>query len=326
MKSSPSNVAYRRDLFILIAMAIGSVAVFLTVRNSFHLNLLTYTSIYAIAALGLFLLFGYAGQISLAQGAFFGIGAYTTSYLTMQMSLPSMMSMIIAGALAGLTGWLVAKRLLRLTNNYLAMATLAFGSICVIVFGQARSITGGLDPGMIGVPAFSIFGLDLRSPKASFALCATVLLLAILVTVNLIHSRIGRSLRALRSSEVAAEGLGIEVLRYKVSIFAIAASMTGVAGSLFAHVQQSFNAASFSVGLSLDFLLMVVIGSVFTPWGAVIGALFTTVLPHFLEGFEHFKFVIYGVIMTIVMVYMPDGLGKALVDTVLNLIRKLRKP
>lgn len=321
-----SRSAYRRNIFMLAGVAVMCVAVVLGVKSSYYLSLLTYTSIYSIAALGLFLLFGYAGQISLAQGAFFGIGAYTTSYLTMKVGLPSVASLVIAGVIPAIVGWLVGRRLLKLTNNYLAMATLAFGSICVILFGQARSITGGLDPGMIGVPAFSLFGYAISTPSAKFGLCATVLLVATLLTINLIHSRIGRSLRALRSSEVAADGLGIEVVRYKVTIFAIAAAMTGVAGALFAHVQQSFNASTFSVGLSLELLLMVVIGSVFTPWGAIVGALFITILPHLLEGFEHFKLLIYGVLMTIVMIFMPDGFGKGIVDGLSTGLRRLKRP
>lgn len=322
---SHSALAYRRNIYILIGVAAICLTVVLGVRNSYHLNLLTYSAIYSIAALGLFLLFGYAGQISLAQGAFFGIGAYSTSYLTMKLGLPSALSLVFAGIIPGVVGWLVARRLLKLTNNYLAMATLAFGSICIILFGQARSVTGGLDPGMIGVPPFTLFSYQMRSPSATFGLCATVLLIAAFLTINLVHSRIGRSLRALRSSEVAADGLGIEVVRYKVTIFAIAAGMTGVAGALFAHVQQSFNASSFSVGLSLELLLMVVIGSVFTPWGAIVGALFITILPHMLEGFEHFKLLVYGVMMTIVMIFMPDGLGKGIVDALSTALRRLRR-
>lgn len=321
-----SVLAYRRNLFILAGVAAGCLLVALGVDNSFYLNLLTYSAIYSVAALGLFLLFGYAGQISLAQGAFFGIGAYLSSYLTMKVGVPSALSLVCAGLIPGAVGWLVGSRLLKLTNNYLAMATLAFGSICVILFGQARSITGGLDPGMIGVPPFMLLGYQVRSPSATFALCAVVFLVAAFLTINLVHSRIGRSLRALRSSEVAADGLGIDVVRYKVRIFAIAAGMAGVAGALFAHVQQSFNAAAFSVGLSIELLLMVVIGSVFTPWGAITGALFVTILPHMLEGFEHFKLLVYGVMMTIVMIFMPDGLGKGIVDALTSALRRGERP
>lgn len=319
------SAAYQRNLFILAGVALLGIAATLGLTNSYHLSLLTYAAIYSIGALGLFLLFGYAGQISLAQGAFFGIGAYTSSFLTMRLAAPSLLALVLAAIIPGLVAWLVGRRLLSLTNNYLAMATLAFGSICIVVFAQTRSITGGLDPGVVGVPTFSLFGYEMNTPNAMFGLCGAILLVATFLTINLVHSRVGRSLLALRSSEVAADGLGIDVVRFKVTTFAIAAGMTGIAGGLFAHVQRSFNATAFSVGLSLELLLMVVIGSVFTPWGALLGALFITLLPHLLEEFELYKLLVYGVLMTFVMIFVPDGLGKGLYDAAITLMRRLRR-
>lgn len=316
---------YPRDLALVALLAILCLVAVASIQNSYHLNLLTYSALYAVAALGLFLLFGYAGQISLAQGAFFGIGAYIAAYFSMRLRLPPLIGLVVAGVVPGAIAWLVAHKLLALTTNYLAMATLAFGSICYIAFGQATTLTGGLDPGIIGVPPFSLFGYDFGTPSAMFALCASALVIATLTTVHLIHSRIGRSLLALRSSEIAAAGLGIDVVRYKVAVFVIAAAMTGVAGALFAHVQKTFNASTFGVGLSIELLLMIVIGSVFTPWGAIIGAMFITIVPHALEDFEHFKLLAYGVVMTIVMIFMPDGLGKGVVDWLMLAFKKLRR-
>ena len=315
---------YQRDLLGIAALIVLAVVAATLVGNSYYLTLLTYSAVYAVAALGLFLLFGYAGQISLAQGAFFGIGAYVSAYLTTKTSVPSVLAMVAAALLPAAVGWLVSRQLLRLTTNYLAMATLAFGSICSILFGQARALTGGLDPGIIGVPPFSLFGFAFQGARGLFILSIGVLVLATLVTVNLIHSRIGRNLRALRSSEFAAAGLGIDVVHHKVAVFSIAAAMTGVGGALFAHVQTTFNASAFSAGLSIELLLMVVIGSVFTPWGALVGAAFVTILPAFLDDFEQVKLLVYGAIMAIVMVFMPDGLGKAIVDGALRVIRRLK--
>ena len=316
--------AYQRDLLGVAALIVAAVAAAAWIGNSYYLTLLTYAALYAVAALGLFLLFGYAGQISLAQGAFFGMGAYVSAYLTTRVGVPSAVAMIAAALMPAALGWLVSRQLLRLSTNYLAMATLAFGSICSILFGQLRSLTGGLDPGIIGVPPFSLFGYRFEGARGGFMLTTGVLVLATLVTVNLIHSRIGRNLRALRSSEFAAAGLGIDVVHHKVVVFAIAAGMTGIGGALFAHVQTTFNASAFSAGLSIELLLMVVIGSVFTPWGALVGALFVTVLPAFLDEFEQFKLLIYGTLMAIVMIFMPDGLGKALMDGLLRILRRTR--
>lgn len=324
---TPATVrfAHRRDLFLLLVLCLGQIAIVAVIQNSYYLSLLTYASIYSIAALGLFLLFGYAGQISLAQAAFFGMGAYIQASFTMKLGLPAPLAMIAAAIVPGIVGWLVSHQLLKLTTNYLAMATLAFGTICFILFAQMRGITGGLDPGVIGVPPFTFLGISLRTPSAIFLLSSVVLVLTLLITINLIHSRIGRGLRALRSSEVAAAGLGVDVIGFKVAVFAIAAAMSGVAGSLFALVQTTFNASSFSVSLSIEILLMVVIGSVFTPWGALFGALFVTLVPSLLEGFDHFKMIVYGILMTIVMIFMPDGLGKAIIDAASSLVVRIRR-
>jgi branched-chain amino acid transport system permease protein len=305
---------YRRDLAGVAALAIAAALIGILVTKSFYLTLLIYSFIFAIAALGMFLLFGFAGQISIGQAAFFGVGAYTSAYVVMRLGLPPIVGTACATALAGCFGWVVSGPLLRLTTNYLAMGTLAFGVICFILFAQLRSVTGGLDPGILGLPAYSVGPWVLDEPRSMYWLVAAVLCAVMWLVVNLVHSRIGRALRALKVSEVAAAGTGIDVVGYKVATFTLAAALTGLAGSLFAHFQSAFNAAVFSVGLSIELLIMVVVGSVATPWGAVFGALMVTILPSLLEDFERYKLLLYGAIMTSVMIYMPDGLGKAIAD------------
>ena len=315
---------YRRDVVGVALLALIAVAIGLTVTRSFYLTMLIYSAIYAIAALGMSLLFGFAGQISIGQAAFFGVGAYTSAYLVMRLGLPPLLGMACATGLAGAFGWLVSRPLLRLTTNYLAMGTLAFGVICFILFAQLRGITGGLDPGIVALAPFSIGPLVLDEPRKMYWLVAVVLCVVMLLVINLVHSRIGRSLKALKVSEVAAAGLGVDVVRYKVATFTLAAALTGLAGSLFAHFQSAFNASVFNVGLSIELLIMIVVGSVATPWGALFGALFVTILPSFLEDFEQYKLLVYGVIMTAVMIYMPDGFGKALVEALVSLFKRRR--
>jgi len=319
-----SGTRYRRDLIGVLLLAVIAGVIGATVTRSFYLTLLIYSAIYAIAALGMSLLFGFAGQISIGQAAFFGVGAYTSAYTVTHFGVPPLIGMALATALAGGFGWLVSRPLLRLATNYLAMGTLAFGVICFIFFAQLRSITGGLDPGIVSLAPFSIGSLALDEPRKMYWLVAIVLCVVMLLVINLVHSRIGRSLKALKVSEVGAAGLGVDVVRYKVWTFTLAAALAGLAGSLFAHFQGAFNASVFNVGLSIELLIMIVVGSVTTPWGALFGALFVTILPSFLEDFDHWKLLVYGVIMTAVMIYMPDGFGKWLVDGVSSAIRRRR--
>jgi branched-chain amino acid transport system permease protein len=244
----------------------------------------------------------------------------------MRLGLPPLLGTACATALAGCFGWVVSRPLLRLTTNYLAMGTLAFGVICFILFAQLRPITGGLDPGILGLSPFRIGSLVFDEPRTMYWLVAAVLCAVMWLVVNLVHSRIGRALRALKASEVAAAGTGVDVVGFKVAAFTLAAALTGLAGSLFAHFQSAFNAGVFGVSLSLELLIMVVVGSVSTPWGALFGALLVTILPNLLEDFERYKLLVYGGIMTSVMIYMPDGFGKAIVDAATALWNRRRAP
>lgn len=313
---------YRNDVLGVAALALAICLIGLFVTRSFYLSILVYAAIYAIAALGMCLLFGFAGQISIGQAAFFGVGAYTSAYVVMRLGLHPVAGTAAAMALAGLFGWLVSRPLLRLTTNYLAMGTLAFGMISFIAFSQLHGITGGLDPGISGLPPYRIGPLVLDSPRTMYWLVGAVLCVVMWLVINLVHSRIGRALQALKASDVAAAGLGVDVVRYKVSTFTLAAALTGLAGSLFAHLQGSFTASGFGVGLSIELLIMVIIGSTTTPWGALFGALFMAIVPNLLEGFDHYRLLVYGVIMTAVMIYMPNGLGKALFDSVRAVLRR----
>jgi branched-chain amino acid transport system permease protein len=196
--------------------------------------------------------------------------------------------------------------------------------ICFILFAQLRSITGGLDPGIAGLEPFRVGNVILGEPRSMYWLVALVLCVVMMLVVGLVHSRVGRALRALKVSEVGAAGLGVDVVRYKVATFTLAAALTGLAGSLFAFFQSAFNAGVFTVGLSIELLIMVVVGSVSSPWGALFGALLVTILPSLLEGFESYKLLVYGAVMTAVMIYMPDGFGKAIVDSMMALWKRVR--
>ncbi|GGC77887.1 branched-chain amino acid ABC transporter permease [Chelatococcus reniformis] len=317
---------YRSDLMGVALLAVAVVIGGSTIVKSYHLTMLIYSGIYAIAALGMFVLFGIAGQISIGQAAFFGVGAYASALAATHAGIPPVLAVAGSTAMAAAFGWLVSRPLLRLTTNYLAMATLAFGVICFILFAQLRSLTGGIDPGIVATPGFSVAGFDLSSARAMFFVVGAALCGTILLVLNLVHSRVGRALRALKGSEVATAGLGIDVVRYKVAAFTLAAGLAGLAGALFAYFQSAFNASVFSVGLSIELLLMVIVGSVSSPWGALFGALFVTILPTFLEDFEQYKLLIYGVILTVVMIYMPDGFGSTVVQLGRRLTRRTATP
>jgi branched-chain amino acid transport system permease protein len=219
-------------------------------------------------------------------------------------------------------GWVVARPLLRLSSHYLAMATLALGLILSIFYSQLVFLTGGADPGISDLAAFAPLGIPFGTTNAMFWVCGVALVLVMAVAINLTHSRVGRALRAIRSAEIPASSLGIDTVRYKVAIFSLSAGMAGLAGGLYAFFTRAFSASGFEVGLSIDLLIMVLVGSVRSPWGAVAGAFVITILPAFLEDFDRYRLFSYGVMMTAIMIFMPDGLVSAGVDGVRALLRR----
>ena len=319
---STSAALYRRDLMGLALFGMAAAAFGVLLGKPYHLTLLTYSGLYTIAALGMFLLFGLCGQISVGQAAFFGIGAYVGALLVMRAGLPSGVAIAAAVAVAGVIGFAVSRPILKLSTNYLAMATLAFGVIVYVVFSQAISWTGGLDPGLFGVPPISLFGHSFASAADKYWIVAAFTFLSLALVINLVHSRFGRAFKALRSSEVAAAGLGVDVVGCKVAAFTVAASLAGLAGALFGFVQGSFSASNFTVSLSIEFLVMVVVGALSSPWGALFGAFFITIVPTFLDDFDAYKLLVYGCILLVVTVLMPDGVARAAYDGLQALLRR----
>ncbi len=260
-----------------------------------------------ILAVGLNLFMGYAGQISLGHAAFFGLGAYSSAILTTKFGFNPWLAMGAGVALVWIVSYLVAKPILRLKGHYLAMATLGFGIIIHIFLVQYDTLTGGPD-GLSSIPELSIFGWPINSDLRWYAVSATVMLLSILFSLNIVASRHGRALQAVHGSEVAAETMGIDTSRVKVHIFVISAVMAAVTGSLFVHEQAFISPDSCSFFFSIELVTMVVLGGMASTFGAVFGAAILTYLPEFLVVFQDFKVLIFGGILMFIMIFLPEGL------------------
>ena len=317
---------YRLNLVGLVIAALILAALGLTIENSFFVTTLIFALIAAIAAVGLTLLFGFAGLASLGQAAFFGLGAYTAAILVERLQWPSLLAVALAVALCGAAGWLISRPLLRLSGTYLTMASLAFGVVMYLAFSQLSKLTGGMDPGFMLNSEFSIGPWKLGDTQAMYWVCSAFTLATLYVGINLVHSRFGRGLRALKTSEPASEGVGIPTVAYKAAVFAVAAGMAGLAGSLYAFFMRSFNATAFGFPLSIELLIIVIIGSLRSVWGAIFGALIVTILPAALEHFNDYKLFIYGAIMVVIMLFLPDGLFHGVVEGVSRILRRRTTP
>jgi branched-chain amino acid transport system permease protein len=271
----------------------------------------------AILAIGLSLLMGYAGQVSLGHAAFYAIGAYTAGLLAVH-GVPPIVALAAAPAAAWVSAMAVGGPLLRLRGHYLAFGTLAFQLILLNVISEAKGITGG-DPGLSGIPPLALGPFQVTDPipfaYVSLVACGGVLLLS----RNLIHSRPGRALRALSASEVSAAAMGVSVVREKALIFGLSAAYAGLAGGIYAFFLGYISPPSFPVLLSIELLVMVTVGGLGTLGGAVLGAVLIGVLVEWLKeigtapGLPAYapaalSYSVYAVVLIAVLLLMPEGL------------------
>jgi branched-chain amino acid transport system permease protein len=314
--------SYRANQIGLLISAIFLIAVGCGIENSFFLTTLIFTLISAISAIGLTLLFGFTGLASLGQAAFWGIGAYTAALLADRAHVPPLVALAAGVVVAGILGWVISRPLLRLTGTYLAMASLAFGVVMYLAFSQFSALTGGLDPGFVLLTDFHIGGWNLSDTKSMYFVCSVATIVTLWVGTNILHSRFGRGLRALKTSEPATEGVAVPTVAYKTAVFAIAAGMAGLSGGLYAFFMRSFNSTAFGFPQSIELLVMVIIGSTRSLWGAVFGAFVVTVLPAMLENFNDYKLFIYGVATVVIMMFLPDGLFHGFTQALSRLLRR----
>jgi len=294
-------------IFILILGLTG-----ILVKNSYYLQVLTFIGINTLLALGLNMLMGYAGQISLGHAAFYGIGAYTTAVLSVNYNLSPWISLPCAILLSVLVAFIVGLPTLKLSGYYLGMGTLGFGMIAFIVFRE-WNITGGAS-GFVGIPSLEIGHLSFASERNYFYLVWAVVIMVIMICQRIIDSRMGRALRSIHDNENAAKAVGINTMNLKLQIFIFSAAVAALAGFLYAHFVSFISPGLFDFLVSVRMVTMVVIGGMASVWGALLGASLLTLLPEWLHAFSDFEMVVYGLIMMIVMILLPQGLTRGILD------------
>src|SRR6187431_688003 len=250
------------------------------VLSSYIMSQLVFVCIYATVGVGLLILSGFTGQASLGHAAFLAIGAYTAGYLQ-QFNVPFPVYFLTAGVLTGIIGALVGFPALRLQGIYLVIATISFAFIVEEILARWESVTHG-NEGM-RVKTMQLFGTAVSRDGPSFYfLCLAILVLTIVGTLNLLRSPTGRAFIAIRDSETAARSMGVNVSLYKVKSFAISAAITGLAGVLFAHKLSFISPEMFTLQLSIEFIIVILIGGSFSLHGAVLGAIFLVMIDPFL--------------------------------------------
>jgi branched-chain amino acid transport system permease protein len=295
-----------RTNYGLIVFAAVLLALPLVLPNTYYFDIANRMAINAIVVLGLNLLIGFAGQISLGHAGFFGIGAYASAVLTTHFSWPPIAALCAGAAGAALLAAAIAPPIFRLRGHYLAMATLGLGIVISIVLKNEAGYTGG--PDGMPVPAMSVFGWEIFGERQWYWLFAGILLFSVWACLNLIDSPFGRALRALHGSEVASQVVGVDVARYKVTIFVLSAFFASIMGSLTAHYVGFITPDSAEFSHSIELVTMVVVGGMASVFGSVIGAVLLTALPQALTTFEGWETVAFGAILMLSMIFLPKGL------------------
>ena len=283
----------------------------LLLTDEYYRSLLVITGIYAIVAIGLSLVVGYSGQISIGQAAFWGIGAYISAILTTKYELSPFIGLMAATIIPCIVAFILARAIAGLSGYYLAMATLAFGYIVQIILTEWETVTGGAN-GLIGIPAIQFFG---ESELRMYYLVWGIVTLVLLFTLNLVHSRVGRAFRAIHKSEIAATSMGIDVRKYRLSAFALGGMFTGLSGGLYAHYMGMLDPQPFGFHESIVFITIVVVGGMTSIWGALVGTVLieliragltelSDIFP-VLEG--DIDTIVFGAILILIIMFMPEG-------------------
>ena len=300
----------RRGRRALAGIVLALVAAFLVAApfgfKPYGIFILSMWAVMTIAAIGLNLTLGYAGQISLAQAAFVGIGAYITAYLTTK-GCPFWSTYLFGGVSCFAIGWLLGYPALRVQHHYLAFVTLAFNTLVYLVFRNEEWLTGGIY-GISNVPRPDVLGWSMNAPREFCYFCLAHLALISLAAWWLLRSPWGRAFVALRENPTRALSLGVDTRRYTLMAFAIGAGLGGISGALYAPLVQYVDPTPFALGLSLNLLLMVVVGGSGYFFGPFLGAMVAVLLPEWLRFTEGFYLMGYALLVMLLMVFCPTGL------------------
>jgi len=314
-----------------LALFLILVALAPLILPTYQVTLLNYIGLYALVVLGLVLLTGVGGMTSFGQAAFVGLGSYTSAYLTATQQLPVWLewaagspwiSLLVGILLTAMVALILGALTLRLSGHYLPLGTIAWGISLYYLFGTVKTLGG--HSGISGLPPIELFGFPLDKSEDMYYLIWVILLLAMLVTRNLLNSREGRAIRALKGGQLMAESMGVNTFRSKMVVFLISALFAAVSGWLYAHSQRFVNPSPFGLTMGIDYLFMALIGGVANVWGALLGAGILTMAKQWLQDWipvllgdnGNYEQIVFGLLIILIMHRTPGGLWPLLMKLV----------
>jgi branched-chain amino acid transport system permease protein len=286
----------------------------LILGKGYYLNVMNFIALYSIVAVGLCLLVGYGGQLSISHSAFFAIGAYISAIFCLRYKLHPCVSIPITQCLSALAALGIGSVVLRLKGHYLAIATLSFTIIVEVLIRETGWLTGGLN-GLSSIPPISLYGLLIDSDWRFYFIAWPVTMLLLLFALNLVDSRMGRIFRAVREGEDVARLFGAEVSKYKIKLFIVSSVYASLAGSLYAHFVTFISPDAGSIMFAIEMILIIAIGGYTMLWGAMLGVASLSLLNEYLAVFAEFKRAIYGLVLIVIIIFFPNGLLQGLKDS-----------
>lgn len=277
------------------------------VPNAYYLYVINLMGIYSLIVVGLNLLSGYAGLVSMGQAGFYAVGAYVTGLLMINLKLSFWLAALFGATGAGICGILIGTPTIKLSGPYLVLATVGFGEIVRLILLNWISVTKGA-AGLTNVPSPNFFGFSLSTNLHFYYLIMAILALGIHFASRIANSKIGRTFHSIREDSLAAEAMGVKVSQYKISAFVISAVYAGLAGALFVTFSGVSSPDNFTFDDSVGFLAMSVVGGSTSIFGGILGTFALTMLSESLRAFRDFRLIIYGIILVVSVIYMPKGL------------------
>ena len=288
--------------------------------EGYYLTVMNFIALYSIVTIGLCLLVGYGGQLALSHAAFFAIGAYASAIFSLRCNLHPLLAILLAQFVTGAVAWGIGTIVLRLRGHYLAIATLSFSIIIEILLKEMQWLTGGTN-GLSSIPSISFGTFSIASEWRFYFLIWPLALLLLLFALNLVNSRMGRIIRAIKEGEDATHLMGANVKAYKVRLFILSSVYASLAGSFYGHFLTFVSPGTASVMFAIEIIMISAFGGFILLWGGVVGAASLTVLNEYLSVFSDYKRMFYGLSLVCIMVFFPNGLLQGFKDFIGFLIR-----
>jgi ABC-type branched-chain amino acid transport system, permease component len=293
---------------IAVGIFMVALAVFpLAIQSGLIIRVAVIAALYSIASMGNMVIVGYGGLLTCGHGAFFGLGAYVSAILSTTFGFPFWLCFLLAIVGSAIFGFLISIPCLRVQVDFLSLITIAFAQIFASVAKNWTGLTGGAR-GIVDIPSASLFGFKFSSQTSYYYLVIIIAIIVYILLNNLMKSSVGRAMQAMRDDEIGARAMGIDINKYKVLAFVLGSIAAGIAGSLMAHYMRYIGPTSFTLDASLLFMQMIILGGLGNLNGAIVGAVFFTVMPEIFRPLAVYRVGLGGAVMLLVVLLRPQGL------------------